>query len=119
MAASEHLNPQLFQLFHGTGGQTIEGGVIRTGHVNAFSRGTYATNEKSVAARYAKQEAKNQGRLFGTIFEVAPESDPEGVTFIKDPIIMEPGVHFFVDPKGMRPIKAVSFPLNPKAVGGP
>lgn len=108
MAASDHLHPQLF---HGTGGP-IHGGVVQAS--NAYDYGTghnyaYATSNRKVASRMARHRAQGEGRLFGSVYEVAPLT--EGIKAEQYGDSVE-----YRDPKGYQVLREVESPINPQAL---
>jgi hypothetical protein len=119
MAASDHLNKILF---HGTGGE-INGGVVRPGEEGRFGPGAYATDKLSEAESYAAGKAQDEGRLFGTVYEVSPASDDFKTYDVTEdwrehnPNV--PEVNYVVDQKGLKVKKAVSYPINESAVHKP
>jgi hypothetical protein len=102
---------QFKPMYHGTGGE-IEGGIVRPGANQAFGPGAYATSRKFAAEIYAATKAREQNRLFGTVYEVGPHDDGEDL--IKVPARRNGyPVEYYRDPKGLKVKKAVSFPINP------
>lgn len=89
-------------LYHGTGGG-IDGGVVRPNE-GMYGKGAYATDDSRTAGFYAGNVAYQQGRLFGTVYEVTPMSDK--TTHVDT---SEAGA-VLMDPEGLRADKAVSFP---------
>lgn len=78
MAAKDCLGPQCdeqVKLYHGTGG-AIEGGIVRPTD-NGDVTGAFATNAPEYAEAFAKFAARDEGRLFGTLYEVEPLSKLE------------------------------------------
>lgn len=92
-------------LYHGTGGD-IEGGVVRPSADYVLDgRGVaFSTESPFTAEYYAKNKAKEQGRLFGTVYEVEPVSDDAKITETIG------GKSVVTDPEGLRTKRAVSFP---------
>ena len=93
-------------LYHGTGGD-IEGGVVRpsVGRPQVGGRDVaFSTESPFTAEYYASHKAKEQGRLFGTVYEVEPMSDDAKIT---ETFGGHPAV---TDPAGLRTKRAVSFP---------
>lgn len=105
MAASDSLNPRLF---HGTGGDPLEGGVIKPGYINVHGVGAYATDNLEAAEFYAKIRAGMNGQLFGTVFEVEPTSNAKTVKTIGPRGILHNEV---IDPKGLRVKGVISYPI--------
>lgn len=89
-------------LYHGTGGE-IEGGVVRPNE-GVWGTGAYASELSSIAKIYAGNAAREQGRLFGTVYEVTPMSDK--ATHVSS----EGGGAVLSDPEGLRTGNIVSFP---------
>jgi hypothetical protein len=101
---------QFKPMYHGTGGE-IEGGIVRPGANQAFGPGAYATSRLGSASLYAATKAQQQGRLFGTVYEVEPHDDGEG--FIEVPAGGNGyPVEYYRDPKGLKVKKAVAYPIN-------
>lgn len=94
--------PKDAPLYHGTGG-AIEGGIVRPSD-GAFGEGSYATEGKGTAGTYAAAAARDQGRLFGTVYEVSPIS--ERATHVGS----QAGSGVVLDPEGLSADKAVDFP---------
>ena len=97
-------------LYHGTAGE-IEGGVVRPSLYPLFADGAYATTVLKNAEGYATEQAQpmwEQGRLFGTVYEVEPVSDKATVVYKNT----SPGFESeqIADPEGMRVKRIVSFP---------
>ena len=91
------------KLYHGTAGE-IEGGVVRPNR-GRYGFGAYAVygDEASRAQDFAQSKAWQQGRLFGTVYEVTPRSE------------LLPGYgNQVLDPEGLNVVKAVDFPVNPE-----
>lgn len=90
------------KLYHGTSAG-IEGGVVRPNR-GRYGFGAYAVHgdEGKRAQLYASSAAANQGRLFGTVYEVTPRSK------------IEYSEHdaYVSDPEGLDVVKAVDFPIN-------
>lgn len=106
MAAKDALNKDLF---HGTGG-AIEGGIVRPGISNFYGKGAYATTSYGTAKYAAQIKAHGEGRLFGTVYKVRPTSKNVKIEeMIEDE-------DYVIDPKGLKVIKAVSYPINRFAV---
>lgn len=63
-----------FSFYHGTGGG-IEGGKVRP-NWGLWGPGAYASANVHEAIRHARDRAGTEGRLFGTVYEVEPVSDP-------------------------------------------
>jgi hypothetical protein len=104
-------NGPQFALYHGTGGG-IEGGVVRP-HPGVFGVGAYATADQSEAELYAKTSAKEQGRLFGTVYEVEPTSQATKHAYPHEMYGKEPDgseIEYFKDEQGMKAIRPVSYP---------
>lgn len=123
MAAQEHLNKTLF---HGTGGE-IHGGIVKPDPDgrNRHGVGAYATDDLETAEMFARDKAKEQGRLFGTVYEVSTLSDnPNNVDPYGELRKFEnfrkalggSNEKYIVDPKGLKVHKAVSFPINESAI---
>lgn len=110
MAAKDALN---MELFHGTGG-AIEGGVVKPGKKHSYGYGAYATNSLSLARRYATKKAREQGRLFGTVYKVHTLSEPDQLNIEHDWT-----VSYVADPKGLEVVEAVDYPINTDAVYKP
>jgi hypothetical protein len=108
MAAKDALNPILF---HGTGG-AIEGDVVDPDYSYDGS-GAFATPNKRIADNVARMRAAREGRLFGTTYEVQLMS--EGLS----PDEYEGGLVEYKDPKGLRVVRAVDYPINTAAIYKP
>lgn len=97
MAAKDHLNTKLF---HGTGGEIV-GGVVHPGEKQLFGPGAYATTVPSLAILHAERKAREQGRLFGMVYEVEPVSEA----------IPAPNEGSLRDEKGFKVLKHVASPI--------
>lgn len=91
-------------LYHGTS-STIEGGVIKPAERTYWGEGAYSTESLHSAKNYARDRAKAQGRLFGTVYEVEPVSEKATVAG------SEAGKGIVVDPEGMKTKRVVDYPL--------
>ena len=80
MSASDHLSKQLF---HGTDANLKEGDIIKPAKQKVLHDDqtlAFATNYYPEAHSYGYSRAKNNGALFGSVYEVEPL---EGDTTIK------------------------------------
>lgn len=89
------------KLYHGTAGPIV-GDYIRPSY-GRYGFGAYAVyggDDAKHAQRYARMAASDQGRLFGTVYEVTPRSK------------IEYSDHdaYVSDPEGLDVVKAVDFP---------
>ena len=100
MAATDHLNRfQHVRYFHGTAG-AIKGGVVRpltsTWNSRSMDELAFASSRVGDAMDHASMKARHEGRLFGSVYEVAPRNprpspmgdprhvaDPEGMDVVK------------------------------------
>lgn len=77
MAATDHLNPiQHARYFHGTGGG-IQGGVVlprNPGKGRSMDELAFASSRVKDAMGFAAMVSRNQGRLFGSVYEVNPRN---------------------------------------------
>ena len=94
--------PKDAPLYHGTAG-AIKGDIVRPSD-GAFGEGSYATEGLETAGTYAAAAARDQGRLFGTVYEVAPVSDEA------KHVGSQAGQGVVLDPGGLRANKTVAFP---------
>lgn len=101
---------QFKPLYHGTGGE-IEGGIVHPGPRQLYGPGAYATSRKFVAEAHADVEAQKENRLFGTVYEVGPHDEGEGIIKVPDAYADFP-MEYYRDPKGLKVKKAVSYPIN-------
>lgn len=103
MAASEHLNKDLF---HGTNALLPIGGTLEPNAPEDEGGGAYATPDIETARSYAKRRSMGRGTLFGNVYRVSPKS-------------AEPQVNEYeaftevVDPKGMDILELVESHVNP------
>lgn len=121
----EEVTHEVGKLYHGGGGEVL-GGVLKPGENNLYGRGAYAaTGTRSGTYHYAQEKAKEQGRLFGSIREVTPESratvvadpDLEGQEY--NPQMAETGKDIWVKDKvGLRAGREIAFPTNPDVLRG-
>lgn len=90
------------KLYHGTAGE-LEGGVVRPNY-GRYGFGAYAVygDEAKHAQRYASSSARDQGRLFGTVYEVTPRSKVE----------YSEHDSYVSDREGLDVVKAVDFPRS-------
>lgn len=116
---SENVEHEVGKMYHGTGG-ALEGGVVRPSTERTkYGEGAYAEvgtekqNALAGARHIAREKAEEQGRLFGTIYEVEPMSNPEIIKTGEE--VLLPGQTWARDQKGFKANKAVSFPLNVQA----
>lgn len=110
MAASDHLNKVLF---HGTGG-AIEGGVVNPNE-GTYGKAAYASTNFGTASVHASKKARNEGRLFGTVYQVEPISQTPKVK----ELYSDDGINFdtyVYDPKGLRVIEPIYYPINEDAL---
>ena len=79
MSASDHLSKQLF---HGTDANLKEGDIIKPAKslLHDDQELAFATTDYGLAHSYGYSRAKNNGALFGSVYEVEPL---EGDTTIK------------------------------------
>jgi len=91
-------------LYHGTGGG-IKGGIVQPAEREFFGPGAYATESPHSAEFYARESARSEGRLFGTVYEVEPISESAMHAG------SEAGKGVITDPEGMRTKRIVGFPL--------
>ena len=106
MAASDHLNKRLF---HGAGG-AIEGGVVNPNE-GKYGKAAYASTNFGTASGHAVKSARNEGRLFGVVYEVKPVSQTPKVK----QMYSDDGINFdtyVIDPEGLQVMDAVHFPIN-------
>ena len=119
MAASDHLNKALF---HGTASE-IRGGVVKPSVWGSLGAGAYATDNLKEAEKYASKAAADEGRLFGTVYEVEPLSDMQEhmdkMQKLRDANSKIPDTNYVADKKGLKVVKAVSYPINEFAVYRP
>lgn len=106
MAAKDNINQTLF---HGTGG-AIEGGIVRPTD-NGDVTGAFATNAPEYASAFAKFAARDEGRLFGTLYEVEPMSKLENIVSLN---MGKPEGEDFqgMDPEGLRVKRLSKFVLR-------
>jgi len=105
MAAKDYLNEDLF---HGTGGD-IKGGVVNPDPEQWSSQGAYGSTNIYTARHFAREKARSQGRLFGTVYRVRPMS--------KNPTVLNQGAEdYVVDPKGLKVVEVVDYPINERAI---
>jgi hypothetical protein len=103
--------PQFDSLYHGTGGG-IEGGVVRPTE-GVLGTGAYATTNYYNAAHYALTKQQDEGKLFGTVYEVEPTS---GLTLPSDSnsmiaeMVAKSNPDYKVDPQGLRVKKVAGYP---------
>lgn len=111
MAASDHLNKELF---HGTGG-AIEGGIVRPNE-GKYGKAAYASTNFGTAYAHALKRARDEGRLFGTVYQVEPVSQTPKV----EQMYSDDGINFdtyVIDPNGLRVIKPIHYPINEDGLG--
>jgi len=111
MAASDHLNKELF---HGTGG-AIEGGVVNPSDEGALGSGAYATTSLKEAERYAARKADEEGRLFGTVYRVSPKSQSKrDLEHDKQSLWTVSARSFtnYVFPSGLKTDELINYPIN-------
>ena len=111
MAASDHLNKVLF---HGTGG-AIEGGIVRPNE-GKYGKAAYASTNFGTAYAHALKRARDEGRLFGTVYQVEPVSQTPKV----EQMYSDDGINFdtyVIDPNGLRVIKPIHYPINEDGLG--
>ena len=79
MSASDHLSKQLF---HGTDANLKEGDIIKPAKslLHDDQELAFATTDYGLAHSYGYSRAKNNGALFGSVYEVEPL---EGDTTLK------------------------------------
>jgi hypothetical protein len=100
-----------FKMFHGTAG-ALEGGVVRPNE-GLFGKGAYAADEIGEAEEYARNAARQEGRLFGEVYEVESMSDVSAHNYPHDLYGAEPtdtSKKYFKDEQGMKAKGTVSFP---------
>lgn len=103
MSASDNLSRALF---HGSGHDFVPGDIVEPRH-SAYGYGAFASHYPSIARIYASglhgmAPEGQQGRLFGTVWEVEPL---EGDTPRPDAVV---GEHMMSD-KGFRVVRPHSY----------
>ena len=120
MAASEHLNPQLF---HGTSHFFSEGDTVNavpgwTGEPSEFDV-AHATPSKRDAEDYAGYKAQKQGQLFAPVYGVTPVDPTEhyewgnGTSASPKEFAEKGTIHGVHSRKGFKVEKQAGWGINP------
>lgn len=82
------LGPQFRRFYHGTG-VGIEGGVVLP---SGRDKVAYASSSLDDARMYAATQALEQGRLFGSVYEVKPRNPEPSLMGVKRHVISREGL---------------------------